>query len=115
MARSSTAAFTLTELLMAMAIGLVISNIALASFVATQKYVKRVEALGAQSDAAQSMMLWCMSKPGNETGYPTGRQFRQMGGAVTAYMTDYAALAIQEDVNGTPVTRKTLYIPMTKD
>lgn len=109
------AAFTLTELLMAMAIGLVISNIALASFVATQKYVKRVEALGAQTSAAQSMALWCSTKPGHESAYPTGRQFRQMGGAITTYGNDFALLSVQEEVSGSPVERLKLYVPLSKD
>jgi prepilin-type N-terminal cleavage/methylation domain-containing protein len=109
------AGFTLIELLMAMAIGLVISNIAMVSFIATQKYIYRMETLAAKNDAAQSMILWCLTKTGgNEDDYPTGGQFRHIGGKVTL-AAEFCTLELYDCRPATPtvITGNTLYVPVT--
>lgn len=113
--------FTLIELLMAMAIGLVISNIALASFIATQKYIYRMERLSAMNDAAQSMILWCLNKPGREGNYPTSAQFRGIGGKITpdsVALPEVCTLELYDLNSATPTTPLpgcTLYVPATRD
>lgn len=107
--------FTLIELLMAMAIGLVISNIALASFIATQKYIYRMERLSAMNDAAQSMILWCLTKQGREINYPNTPQFRGIAGAVTA-TAEICTLNLYDTASATPLVALpgcTLYVPVT--
>ena len=107
--------FTLIELLMAMAIGLVISNIALASFIATQKYIYRMERLSAMNDAAQSMILWCLTKQGREINYPNTPQFRGIAGSVTA-TAEICTLNLYDTASATPAVALpgcTLYVPVT--
>lgn len=102
MTRPYRRAFTLIELMIALAIGLLVSALATAAFAATQRFVQRVETVGARTEAVQSMILWCLAKPGAETAYPTGRQFRAIGGAIedadpvngrhlTAVVTDHSS------------------------
>jgi prepilin-type N-terminal cleavage/methylation domain-containing protein len=111
--------FTPIELLMAMAIGLVISNIAMVSFIATQKYIYRMETLAAKNDAAQSMILWCLSKPTKEVDFPTSIQFRHIKGIITVVTAnELCALNLDDDLPATtvsPLPGNTLYMPITKN
>jgi prepilin-type N-terminal cleavage/methylation domain-containing protein len=50
--------FTLVEILVAMGIGLVIIQIAFASFVIVQKYVNRIQRLDAANKMLQSVIVW---------------------------------------------------------
>jgi prepilin-type N-terminal cleavage/methylation domain-containing protein len=85
-------AFTLIELLVAMSIGLIIMNVAFTALYFTRKFVRKGEVIGAKNDAMQSMMIWCMTNV-DPTTYPTGPQFRQVGGRLTANNITDAARA----------------------
>lgn len=55
---SSRSAFTLTEMLIALAVGLVIIQIAFASFFMVQKYVNRIQRLEAATQTLQAAVIW---------------------------------------------------------
>lgn len=55
--------FTLVELLVAMAIGLVVVQIAFASFVVSAKFIQRIRRLDAANQALQAAFLSTLSQP----------------------------------------------------
>jgi hypothetical protein len=97
-------AFTLTEMLTALAVGMFVLNIAFASFSFTQKFIRKTEVLGAKNDCAQALMLWVQSgraKAG--VPFPNTAQFRGVMGRIdnTNGAADYYDLIVYTEVTAT--------------
>jgi prepilin-type N-terminal cleavage/methylation domain-containing protein len=103
-------AFTLTEMLVALAVGMLVVNIAFTSFFFTQKFIRKTEELGAKNDVAQAMMLWSLS--GKTATYPsTAAAVRGIQGrfAATAAGSGYQDAIVYTEltpksISGTTVT-----------
>lgn len=82
--------FSLIEVLMAVAISLVVSSIAVQSFIATQKYLYRIETLAGKTLIYQSMILYSLTQTSadHEFGpeffydFPYGGHIHHIGGCV---------------------------------
>lgn len=55
--------FTLTEMLVATAVGMAVVQMAFTSFIFIQKYIRRIERISATNQVAQSALMWSISKP----------------------------------------------------
>ncbi len=115
-----TAAFTLTEFLVALGIGIFVINVAIYAFMYDQKLINKIEVIGAKNDVAASMVLWTISKQYSGTSYPAGPQFRQIGAAALTYVgsDQYFLLQIQDWSKNLgpnpPYTVGKLTIPVTE-
>jgi hypothetical protein len=73
--------FTLTEMLVALAVGMFILNIAFASFFFTQKFIRKTEFIGAKNDCTQSLMLWMLTGR-SAANFPKDPQYRGVIGRI---------------------------------
>lgn len=78
----TSAGFTLTEMLVALAVGMFILNIAFASFFFTQKFMRKIEVITAKNNCAQSMIAWSLT--GKTAAFPsTIALFRGVHGEIS--------------------------------
>ena len=85
-------AFTLVEMLVATAVGMLVVQIAFTSFFFIQKYVRRIERIEATNQVAQTALLWSISKPTKLTAadYPSGSGLVNQIGCVSATQVNVA-------------------------
>jgi prepilin-type N-terminal cleavage/methylation domain-containing protein len=107
-------AYTLIEILLAMAIGLMVLNAAFVAFVNTGKFFHRIETISAKNDVAQSAIVWSIAKSSLD-GYPTNTgQFRRIGvTGIDATPATYRKITIAQVDPSTPEIVKpiTLVLP----
>lgn len=87
--------FTLTEMLVATAVGMAVVQVAFTSFVFIHKYVRRIERIDATNQVAQAALLWSISKPTLIGGgnFPVGSGIvNQIGCASAIYHPVHAGL-----------------------
>jgi hypothetical protein len=77
--RRHRSAFTLVELLVALAVGMLVIQIAFIAFFFIQKYIRRIERIDAMNLVAQSAVLWTITRPTKVGEYPQGAQSRNIG------------------------------------
>ena len=116
--RRHRSAFTLVELLVALAVGMLVIQIAFIAFFFIQKYIRRIERIDAWNLAVQSSVLWTISRPTKIAVYPPGPQSHKIGvefppalHSTKAGMWEYQI----HDFNTPPYARwlnKTLCIPV---
>lgn len=91
-------AFTMTEMLVALAVGMFILNIAFSSFFFTQKFIRKTEMLGAKNDCAQALILWTLSgRTQAGVPFPSTPQFRGVTGKIVdtnGVSSDYHDLVV---------------------
>lgn len=113
--RRHRSAFTLVELLVALAVGMLVIQIAFIAFFFIQKYIRRIERIDAMNLVAQSAVLWTISRPDKVDQYPWGPQSRNIG--VAGFPTPSAKAGVWEysihDFNNPAYfgLDKKLYIP----
>ncbi len=71
--------YTLTEMLVALGVGMVVMQIAFTSFFFIQKFVRRIDRVDGMNQVAQAAVLWTIGKPSKATLYPRGAQISQVG------------------------------------
>lgn len=55
--------FTLVELLVSLAVGMLVVQVAFISFFFIHKYIRRIERVDASNQTAQAAVLWAISRP----------------------------------------------------
>ncbi len=110
--------FTLAEVLVALAVGLMVVNVALAAFTADRSLIRRIQAVGAETEVERSLVLWAITHPNQGTAYPAGIQFHQIGAAAVTYQgTDHYYLMQVMDWSqpaaSQPATVCSLAVPVT--
>lgn len=108
---SQRSGITMVEVLMALAVGMLVLNMAFIVFVNTSKFFNRIESVSAQGDVAQSLVYWVVAmKP--LSGYPAGTdpsvsaQARRIGAEslsagnafVTGRITDFSQNPLLQSV-----------------
>lgn len=76
--RGGRVGFTLVEIMVAMAVGMVLLNAAFALLSQTQKFIRRIEKTGLRSEIMQGQIMWVLS--GGGADYPAGLQSGMTGG-----------------------------------
>lgn len=89
-------AFTLTEMLTALAVGMFVLNIAFASFFFTQKFIRKTEMIGAKNDCAQALIMWTMTGRAQAISMDPNAQFR----GVHCYLRDTSGPGASEFMDG---------------
>lgn len=120
----SRTAFTLTELLIALGVGMIVLNAAFVVFLNTGKFFKRIESVGTKDMVAQSAILWVITKDSSgsqfATDYPVNeRQMRKVGvtaidssvGGGTYYKVTIDEIPIVAGVDKPVIQPVNLFIP----
>lgn len=110
--------YTLTEMLVALGVGMVVMQIAFTSFFFIQKFVRKIDRVDGMNQVAQSAILWTIGKPGVVTTYPVDAQVSQIGVA-TGGIEDRAAtksfLFKLHDFGANPGTDTIIIVPAQKN
>lgn len=79
MNRHTQRGYTLVEMLVALAVGMAVMQIAFASFFFIQKFVRQIERIDGLNQVAQATVLWSIGKPSLAAGFPLGEQISRVG------------------------------------
>jgi hypothetical protein len=71
--------YTLTEMLVALGVGMVVMQIAFTSFFFIQKFVRRIDRVDGMNQVAQAAVLWSIGKPTKVANFPRGEQISRVG------------------------------------
>lgn len=111
--------YTLTEMLVALGVGMVVMQIAFTSFFFIQKFVRKIDRVDGMNQVAQSAILWTIGKPGVVATYPVGPQVSQIGVANSGGITDRPAtnsfLFKLHDFGANPGSDTIIIIPAQKN
>ncbi|MBN8527128.1 MAG: type II secretion system protein [Planctomycetes bacterium] len=79
MNRHTPRGYTLVEMLVALAVGMAVMQIAFASFFFIQKFVRKIERVDGFNQVAQAAVLWSIGKPDKVAQFPLGEQISRVG------------------------------------
>jgi type II secretory pathway pseudopilin PulG len=111
------AGFTLVEVLVALAVGMLVIGVAVSAFAVDRNLIRRIQAVSAETRVERSLVVWAITRPGQGTAYPAGVQFHQIGAAAVTYLggDHYYLMQVQDwsQAGAPPVVVCSLAVPVT--